>query len=55
MAANYCSNLTLEKVELKLQWKITVVNYSGIFITLAAGVVRHLKSLSKLACFPLEI
>jgi hypothetical protein len=33
----------------------TVVNYSGIFITLAPGVASHLKSLSMLACFPLEI
>jgi hypothetical protein len=41
MAANYCSILTLEKVWLKLQQYITVVNYSGIFKTLAQLVTNN--------------
>ncbi len=35
MAVNYRSNLKLEKLGVKLLRYITVVNYHGIFITLA--------------------
>jgi hypothetical protein len=44
MAVIFCALLTLEKVGSKLPWYFTVVNYRGIFITLALGNMENLKN-----------